>query len=117
MSRPRSFNEVLATVKYKDLIFFTKSVNGRTYLQLRCPDGVCVTTGEEYAWRSRKWYLSPFMTRSEIVQTAFKAVMTAVEHEVRENFKYKDELIFGPHFDVDRLHELCLMKDHLDVRD
>ena len=52
---------------------------------------------------TRRWLLSPYMTKSEVVQTVFKMVMTANEHEVRENFKYNGRAIFGPHHDVDVL--------------
>lgn len=51
----------------------------------------------------RKWRLSSYMTKSEIVATAWKAVITAVEHETREQFKYKGVDIFGPHIDVEAL--------------
>lgn len=56
--------------------------------------------------RTRKWQLSPHMTKSEVVQTAFKCVLTSLEHEAREQFKYRDAAIFGPHFDVDDLVDL-----------
>jgi len=51
----------------------------------------------------RKWRLSQHMTKSEIVQTAFKAILTAEEHEVREKFLYRGHAIFGPHLNVDAL--------------
>lgn len=47
------------------------------------------------------------MTKSEVVQTAFKAVLTAVEHETRETFLYRNKAIFGPHYNVDALLKLC----------
>lgn len=43
------------------------------------------------------------MCKNEIVTTAFKAVMTAMEHEVRENFRYRGASIFNPHMDPDKL--------------
>jgi hypothetical protein len=55
------------------------------------------------------------MTKSEIVSTALKAVLTAEEHEAREQFQYKSKTIFGPHFDVDKLASLC-ESDSMDVR-
>lgn len=67
--------------------------------------------------RSRKWLLSEYMTRSEIVGTALKAALTAEEHEGRESFRYKGKKIFGPHFDVDRLVDLARYKDNLDIRE
>jgi hypothetical protein len=51
--------------------------------------------------RSRKWYVSPHMTKSEVVQTAFKMVVTAEEHEAREQFQFRGVPIFNPHFNVD----------------
>lgn len=64
------------------------------------------TSGETITCHGRKWRISMHMVRSEIVQTALMAVLAAQEHEVRENFRYRDQPIFGPHFDVDRLWEL-----------
>jgi hypothetical protein len=66
--------------------------------------------------RGRKWMLSEHMTRNEIVQTCFLAVMTAVEHEVREHFKYRGRKIFNPHFDPDALWILARSKGNLDLR-
>lgn len=71
----------------------------------------------KYALQSgRKWRLSPCMTPSEIVQTAFLACLTAEEHEVRESFLYKGQPVYGPHFDVERLVELCLDEASREVR-
>jgi hypothetical protein len=56
------------------------------------------------------------MTTSEIVQTAFKAVMTSQEHIAREFFTYRGKQVFGPHFDVEKLADLCESRRHLDVR-
>ena len=55
------------------------------------------------------------MTKSEVIQTAFKAVLTAMEHEVREKFHYKGKPIFGPHYHVDALHAACT-GGNMDVR-
>jgi hypothetical protein len=63
-------------------------------------------TGDWKTQRGRKWQLSQHMTRSEVIQTAFKAILTAVEHEARESFTYKGVAVFGPHLDVDALVEI-----------
>jgi hypothetical protein len=55
----------------------------------------------------RKWYLSPYMIASEVVQTVWKAVLTALEHEAREAFTYRDAPVFSPHLDVERLHRVA----------
>lgn len=57
----------------------------------------------------RKWRLSDHMTRSEIVQTGFLALLAFVEHEARESFCYRGEPIFGPHFNIEALW--CLAAD------
>jgi hypothetical protein len=55
----------------------------------------------------RKWQLSFHMTPSEIVRTAWKAVLAAEEHEAAERFRYKGVMIYNPHFDVDALVEFA----------
>jgi hypothetical protein len=75
----------------------------------------CIATGKPALQKSRKWLLSSHMTRSEIVQTCFKLALTAVEHRTRESFTYRGRRIFGPHFDVDALHQLCTDR-RFDVR-
>jgi hypothetical protein len=90
----------------------------RMYLQV---GGTCADARDprkEIKWAGRKWFLSQHMTRSEIVQTAFKAVITAMEHEVREGFTFRGEPIYGPHWDVELLAEMLALRGQnvLDVR-
>lgn len=87
----------------------------RCYLQIQDPNGKCNTTGEPMAWHGRKWMLSPHMTETEVVQTAFKAYMAAVEHEAREGFLWHGVTIFDPHINVNDLVALRL-KHPLDGR-
>lgn len=47
--------------------------------------------------KGRKFYLSPFMTDGEILQSALLAVLLFEEHEVRENFRFDGLRLFGPH--------------------
>jgi hypothetical protein len=70
-------------------------------------------TNKRHEQTGRKWMLSWHMTKSEIVQTCFLAVKTAVEHETRENFTYNDRAVFGPHIDIEAAWYYCT---HLDVR-
>jgi hypothetical protein len=80
---------------------------GPTYLQARFL-ARCATTGLMEPQFTRKWMLSKHMTTSEIVQTVFKCVLTAVEHEAREQFTYRAQAIFGPHFDIEALVQMQL---------
>lgn len=59
----------------------------------------------------RKWYISRHSTISEVVQTTLKAMITASEHEIRENFTYRGKAIFAPHFDVEALSILEVPHD------
>ena len=55
--------------------------------------------------KGRKWYISPYATNSEIVQTAFAAVLAWYEHEVRELFTFLGQSIYGPHWNaLDLVH-------------
>lgn len=55
----------------------------------------------------RKWYISPYSTDTEIVETAWKACKIAMEHEVREKFTFRGRRIYSPHFDVDARVAMC----------
>jgi len=81
-------------------------------------EGDCflVQCGLESGWTGRKWRVSKHSTKSEVVQTCLKAVLTAVEHEAREHFVYRGHAIFGPHFDVDALVDLAKSPLALDLR-
>lgn len=80
-------------------------------LRIEVDEGVCNVTGETLKWNSRKWLLSPHMTDGEIIQTAFLATMTAMEHETREQFKYRGATIFDPHYDLEKLVALRTSPD------
>lgn len=107
-----SLQTLLSDVKFREWDFHVYETGDRFYLQLSfiaddCDDGIPVIL------KTRKWLLSSHMTNSEVIQTALKAVLTALEHEAREQFTYKGRQIFGPHLDLDALVEIA---DRRDVR-
>ncbi|MDX1532584.1 MAG: hypothetical protein R3230_00035 [Nitrosopumilaceae archaeon] len=121
------FNKWASQVEYKDYEFnvHVDGDDNRLYLQLEWEDECLVSKTKDktisggFTQKSRKWFLSKHMTKSEFVQTCLKAVLTAEEHEIRERFRYKDQPIFRPHYDVDILHNICEngdIKDILDLR-
>jgi hypothetical protein len=73
------------------------------YLQVECPNGTCTRTGQPAPWKGRKWRLSEHMTDGEVVATAFKAIITALEHEARELFKFDGQPVFDSHIDIHKL--------------
>ena len=86
-------NDTVSKIEYKNWRIVVGLDRGNTvFLMARFQDDI------NQKWTTRKWLLSEHMTVSEIVQTAFKMILTAEEHEVREKFKYKNQAIFGPYF-------------------
>lgn len=96
--------EALKELKFQDWTFYAGLDAGVPYLQVSFK-AKCPTNGFMQEWQGRKWQLHQHMDKSDIVRTAFKAVMTAMEHEARENFLYRGRPIFGPHQDIDALWE------------
>lgn len=117
MSEDFSFRTavLLSDLSYKDWRFELGADGCRPFLQVvfLAP---CAESGESAEQRGRKWFLSPHMTDSEVVQTALAAVLMAEEHEVRERFLYRGRAIFGPHFHVEMLWHLAGRRDAVDVR-
>ncbi len=113
-----------------DEIHFDTSIDdGFRHLELRVGAENAASTADQSYWlqvRStalpghpaggRKWRISQHMTKSEVVQTALKAVIAWWEHETREAFLYKNVAVFGPHLDVEAL--VCIVQDRcFDVRE
>lgn len=74
-------------------------------LRVVSPEGECNVTGNPSPWKGRPWVLSTHMTDGEVVQTAFLATMTALEHEARENFKFDGVTVLDPHLDIHAMAE------------
>jgi hypothetical protein len=97
---------VLAEVSYRDFEIGVEERAGGLELRVRRvePDA---DTGAPSPQLGRRWPIERTATRGEIVQTAFKAVLTWEEHAAREAFRYRGERVFGPHLDVDALAVLA----------
>lgn len=91
---------LLAGVAYCGWTFAVGGNMHESWLQLRWTAFNTDGGIEPEEQRGRKWRLSRHMTDGELVQTAFKAVMTAEEHEVRERFRFNGVAIFGPHISL-----------------
>ena len=76
------------------------------FVRVGDPQGTCNVTGEPLPWWGRKYLVSHHMTDGEIVQTLFLAARVAMEHELREGFKYQGQAVFDPHFDIEKLVSL-----------
>lgn len=103
---------VLRLVQYPLYVFHVAQRGDRFWLQANF-FSECSETRQVKRQHTRKWYISHEATPSEVVQTALKCVLTSVEHEAREMFRYRGMPIFGPHFNVDELAELFALRDPL----
>jgi hypothetical protein len=102
---------VVGAVKFPDYVFTVgESSRGFVYLQGSYDEADTITGRIERQY-TRRWPLSPEMTKSEIVATAFKCVMTSQEHKCREWFTYCGAAIYQPHYDVDDLLAICEKRD------
>lgn len=109
--------EVVKRCAFQEYIFDVH-LDGRGEIFLQAsylePDTV---TGVIDTQVTRRWFISPHMTDSEIVRTAFKCIITSMEHRAREWFTYRGRSIFGPHFDVEALYRVCEQKESFDHRE
>lgn len=115
MKTKTEIEEVLKLVQYPKYSFRVGS-KGKTFYLQAYYDEPDTYTGKLTVQTTRKWLLSPHMTKSELVQTALKCILTSAEHRVREGFTYRGQRVFGPHFDVDALHKIARRRQ-LDVRE
>lgn len=95
--------QVLEQVKFRDWQFIVRERDHQVVdlsVQFEAADSVDGTIKPQ---RGRPWQLWPEMTDSAIVLTAWAAVEMALVHEAREDFKYKDRRIVGPHIDVEAM--------------
>lgn len=101
--------EIVDKIKYKDWKFIVGDKNGTMYLQIKflAPDNY---TGVVEEQSCRKFQLSEFMTKTEIVEAAWLAVQRAELHEAGENFWYEGVLAYCPHLDIDARVEMAKAK-------
>lgn len=98
---------VVEEIGFPEYSFFVcESVRGFVYLQAEYDEADTITGIVE----KRRWPLSPEMSKSEIVSTAFKCALTSMEHKTREWFLYRGRAVYQPHYDVDTLHAICELR-------
>lgn len=102
----QEIEQIINQIRYKDWQFIVGEKNGVLYLQVKfnAPDNY---TGVIEEQSCRKYQLSTFMVKSEIVETAWLAVQRAELHEAAERFWYKGVLPYCPHFDIEARVEMA----------
>jgi hypothetical protein len=67
----------------------------------------CVISGEMMEQESRYWTLNDPQNEDDVVNTVFKAIQNAEEHETKEKFIYLGKRVFNPHTKISKLLEIC----------
>lgn len=102
-----TLTNIVKDITYKDWKFIVSKMGDGFYIQIKFIDIDIELPSSSQEQSCRKWYISRFSTKSEIVQTCLQACLKAEEHECREHFKYKNQAIYLPHYNVDELHDFC----------
>jgi hypothetical protein len=59
---------------------------------------------------TRKWYISPYSTDTEVIETCFAMVCRSQLHMAGEHFTFHGRQIYSPHFDYLKRMEMCDME-------
>lgn len=102
MKRPLSLAdvaEIVGKVRFLDRKFRVLEKGDGFLVQLEYVEAD-VHTGRPELQRSRKWYVSPWSTETEIVETCFAACQRSMMHVVGEHFTYAGRRVYSPHFTI-----------------
>jgi len=117
MQTLESIKRLISAVKFNDWKFNIKENKGVPYLQITFMAKGSFTDDETLELQKcRKWMLSYYMCEEEVVSTAYKAMLAAVEHEAREQFFWEGQAIYRPHYDIRTLHKIS-SENKVDKRD
>lgn len=102
---------IVSEAKYLDWELYVDTMGDGFYVQVRfdAPDS---ETGVIESQHCRKWYISKWMTETEVVDTIYKAVEAAVIHEMKESFTYRGHMIHNPHTSVAARQVACHLTEH-----
>lgn len=113
------YQEILSRIRYRNDWEIILNLDGNRYYVCFEWNDVCNFTGKTIVSRSAKYYLSPHMTQTEVVNRVFLAALKASEHELREQFRYRpsDDVEwrapYNTHIDIDCLYYIA---KNFDVR-
>lgn len=110
------FIQIMHEVRFPNFVYGLKRTKRGEYFLIGKYWEADTVSGKNEIQYTRKWVLTPEMTKSEVVQTAFKCILTSMEHRTREWFTYRGKAIFGSHYDVDKLYEIAGDESNFDGR-
>ena len=99
---------IIADISYADWTFRSGKLGNGFFVQVEFWAEDCEHQHIRHRiWSGRKWYISAHSTVDEVGQTCLKTVLTALEHEAREQFTYKGMATFQPHTPIEKLVEVA----------
>lgn len=89
-------------IDYKDWEYEYRTISGSNemFLFRMVFHAPCVISNKISRQACREWVLTYDMKEFQVIDTVFKAIRQAEEHECRENFYFKKKRIFDPHRDL-----------------
>ncbi len=100
--------EILSSIEFMDRKFLVMEKGDGFLLQMSYMEEDVDNPGSgPVEQKTRKWYASPFMTESELVETVWAMVCRSQMHVTAEHFKYKGRRVYSPHFDINARIEMC----------
>jgi len=99
---------IVGLVKFKDRTFRVLEKGDGFLLQMQYYEAdVEKSNSKPMLQSTRKYYISPFMTVSEVVETCWLCVTRSQMHVASEHFIFKGRRIYSQHFHVDARVEAC----------
>lgn len=106
MKTLKEVQQIVKQVQFQDREFVVHALGNGFYLQVQYREAD-IETGVVEKQYARKWYIEPDATETQIVETAFKACRTSMEHVLKEHFTYQGRRVYSPHFDIKARLALC----------
>lgn len=95
----KQLEEIIGNIRFMDRRFRILEKGDGFLLQVQYMEA-CTDTGALEVQSARKWYISSHATETEVVDTAFAAVMRSMRHVVHEHFLYKGVRTMDPHLSI-----------------
>lgn len=99
---------IVARVRFLDRRFLVLT-KGDGFLVQMAYDEADVDTGEPAEQKTRKWYVSPHATETEVVETCWAMVQRSQLHVAGEHFTYEGFRVYSPHLHVGARVEACML--------
>lgn len=105
----QQIQKILDQIKFRDRKFRLLDKGDGFLLQMSYfePDVEADSNAEPVLQSTRKYYISPYMTTSEIVETAWLCVQRSQLHVASEHFTYEGKRVYSQHFNIAGRIELC----------